>query len=148
MVMYSEKSEHEITEAEICICSPNTTGMLMNSKHFWALINASSQRTKMFWISSQHCMKNVYLWFIMQSMDLAAAEIWDLAQNACSTHKSLPSASHKHDTLNIIWIHIVVEVTKLYGQIIILLLSTGKPSGFLIPSLSLCQRTKMESDGL
>lgn len=33
MVMYSEKSEREITEAEICICSPNTTGMLMNSKH-------------------------------------------------------------------------------------------------------------------
>lgn len=31
-VMYSEKSEHEITEAEICICSPNTTEMLI--KHF------------------------------------------------------------------------------------------------------------------
>lgn len=38
----------------------------------------------------------------MQSMDLAAAEIWDLAQNACNTHKCLPSASHKQDTLNVI----------------------------------------------
>lgn len=93
------------TEAEICICLSINTGMLICSlSTFQTLINASSQRTKMFWISSQHCTKKICI-FMTYNVINGLGRSWDFRfgmrhtrYTHHNTHFSILVSKHKMQT--------------------------------------------------